>query len=144
MLLDFTSAFDTIDHVIMLNRFGKRYGFKDRVIEWLKSYLSDRSHVVKIGNDFSHSVQDECGVPQGSVMGPVLFTLYSAPIYDIIKAHGLECMIYADDVQVYFTFPSKEREAAVRRINNCIEDIISRSTENKLIVNASKMEVIHF
>ena len=84
VLLDFTSAFDTIDHVIMLNRFGKRYGFKDRVIEWLKSYLSDRSHVVKIGNDFSHSVQDECGVPQGSVMGPVLFTLYSAPIYDII------------------------------------------------------------
>ena len=77
-------------------------------------------------------------------MGPVLFTLYSAPIYDIIKVHGLECMIYADDVQVYFTFPSKEREAAVRRINNCIKDIISWSTENKLIVNASKTEVIHF
>ena len=144
VLLDYSSAFDTIDHAIMLERFAKRYGFQGRVLEWLSSYLSARSHVVKIGHDFSDSVHDKCGVPQGSVMGPILFTLYSAPIYDIIKAHGLECMIYADDIQIYFTFPPSDREVAVSRINNCIRDIISWSIKNWLLVNASKTEVIHF
>ena len=133
VLLDFTSAFDTIDHVIMLNRFAGRYGFDGSVLKWLSSYLSGRSHVVKIGNVFSHTVQDNCGVPQGSVMGPTLFTLYSAPIYDIIKAHGLSSMIYADDIQVYLTFPSTDREMAIRRINNCISDIILWSIKNKLL-----------
>ena len=144
VLLDFTSAFDTIDHSIMVDRFGIRYGFEGCVLRWLSSYLSGRSHVVKIGNEFSHSVQDDCGVPQGSVMGPVLFSLYSAPIYDIIKAHDLSCMIYADDIQVYLTFPPNDREIAACRINNCIKDIISWSIKNKLLVNASKTEVIHF
>ena len=110
VLLDFTSAFDTIDHNIMLHRFAKRYGFGGNVLQWFASYLSGRSHVIKIGNDSSHTVQDNCGVPQGSVLGPTLFTLYSAPIYDIIKAHGLSSTIYADDTQIYLTFPSAERE----------------------------------
>ena len=109
----------------------------------VKSYLSGRSHVVKIENNFSCSVPDECGVPQGSVMGPILFSLYSAPIYDIIQAHGLSSMIYADDVQVYLTFPISDRETAVQRINKCITDIISWSIQNKLIINASKTEVLH-
>ena len=144
VLLDFTSAFDTIDHDIMLTRSARRYGFGGCVQNWLKSYLSGRSHVVKIENNFSCSVPDECGVPQGSVMGPILFSLYSAPIYDIIQAHGLSSMIYADDVQVYLTFPISDRETAVQRINKCITDIISWSIQNKLIINASKTEVLHF
>ena len=100
--------------------------------------------MVKIGNEFSHSVQDDCGVPQGSIMRPVLFSLYSAPIYDNIKAHGLYCcMIYADDIQVYLAFPPNDREMATCRINNYIKDIISLSIKNKLLVNASKTEVVH-
>ena len=73
-------------------------------------------------------------------MGPVLCSLYSAPIHDIIKAHGLSCMIYADDIKVYLTFPPNDREMATY----CIKDIISWSIKNKLLVNASKTEVIHF
>ena len=76
VLLDFTSAFDTIDHDIMLTRSARRYGFGGRVLNCLKSYLSGRSHVVKILNNFSCSVPDESGVPQDSVMGPILFSLY--------------------------------------------------------------------
>jgi len=77
-------------------------------------------------------------------MGPLLFTLYSAPIYDIIKAHGLCSMIYADDIQVYLTFSANEREMAISRINSCIKDITCWSIKNKLLINSSKTEVIHF
>ena len=144
VLLDFTSAFDTIDHDIMLTRSARRYGFGGCVHNWLKSHLSDRSHVVKIENNFSGSVPDECGVPQGSAMGLILSSLDSAPIYDIIQAHGISSMIYADDVQVYLTFPISYRETTVQRVNNCITDIISWSIQNKLIINAAKTEVLHF
>ena len=99
---------------------------------------------MKIGDHQSYSVTDDCGIPQGSIMGPLLFTLYSASIYDIVKAHGLRSMIYADDIQIYLTFPAHDREVAIGCVNNCVKDIISWSTRNKLQVNASKTEFIHF
>ena len=144
VLLDYSSAFDTIDHTILLDRLAKRYGFGGSVLKWVSSYISSRSHVVNINNHVSQAVYDDCGVPQGSVIGPLLFTLYSAPLYDIITAHGLSSMIYADDTQVYLTFPATDREIAISRINNCLQDITSWSIKNKLLVNAAKTELIHF
>ena len=85
VLIDFSSAFDTIDHCILLDRLKMRYGIDGVAHSWFASYISGRSHVVRIGTNESDPVNDTCGVPQGSVMGPLLFTF--SPVYDIIKAH---------------------------------------------------------
>ena len=74
-------------------------GLGGTVLKWLKSYLSDRVHVVKVRDSLSDPVTDNCGVPQGSVIGPMLYTLYSAPISSIIEVHGLSSMMYAGDIR---------------------------------------------
>ena len=104
VLLDFTSAFDTVEHTTMHDRLQHLYGLGGTVLKWLKSYLSDRSYVVKIRDSLSSPVRNNCGVPQGSVIGPMLYTMYSAPISKIIEAHGLCSMLYADDTQIYMSF----------------------------------------
>ena len=87
VLLDFSAAFDTVDHEIMLERLATRYGFSDTVLEWFSSYVSNRTHRVKVQDALSASNGETCGIPQGSVMGPLMYTLYSAPLHDVITAH---------------------------------------------------------
>jgi len=106
VLLDLSAALDTIDHSILLNRLETRYGIKGLALNWFKSYLEGRSQSVCVDNILSEPSELICGVPQGSVLGPVLFTLYSAPLEDIIKKHNLNLMIYADDTQLYITCES--------------------------------------
>ena len=105
VLLDFSSAFDTISHEKLLRRLNNRFGITDTAaLEWFRSYFHQRSHAVKVEDSLSAVFQDKCGVPQGSVIGPVSFTLYTAPIQDIIDAHEFYGMIYADDTQIYAFF----------------------------------------
>ena len=143
VLLDFTAAFDTIDHQILLKRLPMRFGISGNVLKWLTSYVSDRQHVVKVENTTSSPVADMHGIPQGSVMGPVLFALYSSPIHDIIRKHELKSMIYADDIQIYVSFKPPEREKVISQINACIKDIHAWATGNKMSLNASKTEVLY-
>ena len=144
VLLDFTSAFDTIEHTTMHDRLKHLYGLGGTVLKWLKSYLSDRVHVVKVRDSLSDLVTDNCGVPQGSVIGPMLYTLYSAPIFSIIEAHGLSSMLYADDTQIYVTFRPQDQEEAIMKLNNCLTDIVSWAQMNMLKINAQKTELLHF
>ena len=83
VLLDFSSAFDTIDHTILHRRLSSRYGITGKALEWLKSYLKDRTQSVVIGDSPSDRTILKWGVPQGSVAGPLLFTLYSVPLQDV-------------------------------------------------------------
>lgn len=83
------------------------------------------------------------GVPQGSVAGPSIFTMYTAPIADIIKSHGIEHMIYADDTQLYLVLDPMDRGNAIHRLEICIADIKTWSVKNKLMLNESKTEVLH-
>ena len=79
MLLDLPVAFDTVDHQILLERLKKMFGFTGLVINWITSYLSCRFQKVVVGDAKSSSVPLSCGVPQGSILGPILFTLYELP-----------------------------------------------------------------
>ena len=88
VLLDLSSAFDMVNHQILLKRLQDRYGIYGTVLDWLKSYLSERTQSVKIGDETSEPIRLARGVPQGSVLGPSLFSLYVAPIEDIIKSYG--------------------------------------------------------
>ena len=103
VLLDLSAAFDTIDHNILLQCLTSWFGFADSVLKWFSSYLVDRFQSVKVGDVLSDSSNLQFGVPQGSVLGPVLFSLYTTPLSKIISAyHGIKFHFYADDTQVYF------------------------------------------
>ncbi len=93
LLLDLSAAFDTIDHDILLNRLKERCGIGGTAIRWMRSYLTDRTQIVKINNSISETKPLKYGVPQGSVLGPILFTIYTAPLGEIIEECGLNRQI---------------------------------------------------
>ena len=99
VLLDL-SAFDTINHDVLLHRLRSRYGINGTALNWFRSYLTNRTQSVRIGDSSSSSRTLKYGVPQGSVLGPLLFSLFFAPIEEVILDHGLRCMVYADDTQL--------------------------------------------
>ena len=142
LMLDLSAAFDTVDHVILLNRLKFRYGLDGKVLQWVESYLLARSQAVKLGNDISATYALEWGVPQGSVLGPTLFSLYMGPLGDIFRRHKLSYMCYADDSQLYISF-SENHSSELSRLDNCLSDIRSWMLSNKLKLNDSKTEVMH-
>ncbi|KAK3789602.1 hypothetical protein RRG08_061654 [Elysia crispata] len=88
ILLDLSAAFDTMDHDILLARAHSRYGIDGKALYWLNAYLKDRTQTVSIDNNIATPSPLEYGVPQGSVLGPLLFTMYTAPVADIAERHG--------------------------------------------------------
>ena len=89
VLLDLSSAFDTVDHTLLLKRMESRLGIHGKVLQWFRSYLSARDQCVKVDSICSDRAALTCGVPQGSVLGPLLFSIYTLPLGDILRHHGL-------------------------------------------------------
>ena len=142
VLLDLSSAFDTIDHKILLNRLCKRYGVQGTALQWMESYLHNRKQRVVIGQDTSDQHGLNTGVPQGSVLGPVTFSLYVQPIGNIIRKHGLQFHHYADDLQliIFFDLNPESLLDALRRLEACIAEIREWMTSNYLKLNDGKTE----
>ena len=84
------AAFDTVDHSILLSRLHDRFGVKGTAAAWFESYLTSRTQFVRVNDCRSTQRSLERGVPQGSVLGPLLYLLYTSPIADIIKFHKLQ------------------------------------------------------
>ena len=103
ILLDLSAAFDTIDHDILFKRL-ESIGVRGSALRWFQSYLCSRSQAVNINGTVSSHVSLPYGVPQGSVLGPILFTIYSSRIASIARKHGLYVHTYADDTQLYTPF----------------------------------------
>ena len=143
VLLDLSAAFDTIDHDILLQRLHSRFGFSGSVLNWFRTYLHGRSQCVTIGACTSDSSALECGVPQGSVLGPLLFTLYIAPLEDLIRAHNLNPMFYADDTQVYIIMNPADVPASLSNLHKCLHDITTWNTTNMLMCNPGKLFISH-
>ncbi len=101
MLLDLSAAFDTIDHNILLNRLENDVGIRGSALSWFKSYLSDCHQFVAVNEEVSYRSQVQYGVPQGSVLGTLLFMLYMLPLGGIIRKHGIS--FYADDTLLYIS-----------------------------------------
>ena len=98
VLLDLLAAFDTIDHDHLFELLQNRFGIKGTVLDWIKSYLGNRSSSIQINNKTSPPTVTSYRVPQGSVLGPIIFTIYTTPLVDIIKHHKLTYHFYADDI----------------------------------------------
>lgn len=144
VLLDLSAAFDTIDHDILLRRLHDRFGFSGTVLKWIKSYLDNREQTVAIQEIHSDPISFACGVPQGSVLGPLLFSLYISPMEDIVSAHGLKSVMFADDSQLYLMVKPQHQDVAVGKIELCLKDIKSWNTQNMLKCNPDKTEIMHF
>ena len=141
-LLDLSAAFDTIDHTILLTRLQHTFGISDTALSWFSSYLSDRKQTVLINGIYSQSAHLTCGVPQGSVLGPVLFPLYASPLSTIIESHSLKHHFYADDTQLQDSASPENIQTLLTRTSECYSDVKNWMTNNKLKINDDKTEAI--
>src|SRR6266568_3176234 len=104
ILLDLSSAFDTVDHRILLSRLSSYFGISGLALQLLTSYLQNRTQTVYIDSNFSPPSLLSTGIPQGSVLGPLLFSLYTTPLSQILQGSGVSFHFYADDTQLYISF----------------------------------------
>ena len=135
------TAFDTIDHQILLQRLEHLIGLKGSALSWFKSYLSDRFQFVHVHNESSLRTKVCFGVPQGSVLRPILFTLYMLLLGDIIRNHSVNFHCYADDTQLYLSMKPEETNQ-LTKLQNCLKDIKPWMSPNFLMLNSDKTEVI--
>ena len=141
-LLDLSSAFDCVDHGIFLRRMELSFGVTDCALAWTASYLCDRCQRVHYNGVDSRTVSISCGVPQGSVLGPAYFLLYSANVFEIARRYGFLIHGYADDLQLYQHCASSDMDSLNIRFINCLQGIQEWMSRNRLRLNASKTEVI--
>ena len=138
ILLDMSAAFDTVNHEILLSLLEHRYGMASSVLAWMRLYLTDRSQCVCLQGGASSKPGVACSVPQGSVLGPLLFSAYTDPIGDIIRRHNLGFHLYTDAIHQIFEMTEINRLLSLRRIEQCLNDVRAWMGDNQLKVNGDK------
>ena len=103
-LLDLSSAFDTIDHTVLIERLSSWFNIGGTALSWLLSFLLNRIFSVKVGDNLSEPRDLLYGVPQGSVLGPILFSLYTTPLSTVIASQAIGHHFFADDTQSFDSF----------------------------------------
>ena len=125
VLLDLYAACDTVDHSILLSRMNSYFGIGGVALDWLQSYLSGRTYRVPIDNVTSDISQLKYGLPQGSVLGPILCSMCTSPTADIIRKHGLKYHCYADYTKIYISVNPTQSNVkdAIEQIEACLDDL---------------------
>ena len=138
LALDISAAFDTINHDILLSRLEGDYGITGTALDWIFSYISDRECHVAVGSKTSDSWKCTSRIPQGSLLGPLFFSLYVAPIAQIFNSHGIKFHQYADDTQLYTTV-KPEDVANLQALVDCVCVVTDWFLINDLQLNADKI-----
>ena len=124
VLLDLSAAFDIIDNNILLGYLKSWFGLGGTVLKWFVSYLSNRCQDIQIGSTLSELSNLIYRVPQGSVLGPLLFSLYITPLSKIIRLHlHIKFHFYVDDTQLYIHLSHKNTSFALAKLNACLQDV---------------------
>ena len=141
-LLDLSAAFDTIDHSILCERLSSTFGLAGIVLRWFQSYLADRTQSVVVPGAQSPPSLLKYGVPQGSVLGPVLFTMYTKPLSSIIRLSGLSYHFFADDTQLHDSTKPSNIPSLAQDMKRSIDNVSDWMKGNKLKMNEEKTEII--
>ena len=141
-LLDISSAFDTIDHPILVHRLHSDLGFTDAVLQWLSSYLTDRAHYIPLSNHCSAFAPVLSGVPRGSFLGPILYTMYIKPLSAIIDSHSIIHHSFADYLQLQMSALPDRISELPHSMQLCICDVKAWATANILELNDNETELM--
>ena len=142
VLLDLSAAFDTIDHKILLSRLSSFYGLSNTALNLIASYLLDRTQSVSIQSHSTPPSNILTGIPQGSVLGPLLFSLYTSPISLIFTKASISYHLYADDTQIYISFSPSQSYDSLSLLSSTLDEVYAWLTSNRLSVNPSKTEFL--
>ena len=144
VLLDLSAAFDIVDYGILLEAL-KKLGLGGKAFEWFRSSLSGRCQRISLRGCQSESLKLNCGVPQGSCLGALLFTIYTRSLLDVVQDYLPSVHCYADDTQLFVSFSPADvtgHSAAITAIERCIQAIRNWMHENKLLLNEAKTEFL--
>src|SRR5688572_11687420 len=141
-LFDVSSAFDSVDHCILLKRLAVSFGLTGKPLDWLSSFLTGRTNCAVVGSSRSRWVPAPFGVPQGSVLGPLLYILYTADISSLLRSSGLLHQLYADDIQAYVHCRAADAVASVGLMCRAIDALSGWMASNRLLLNPSKTQFI--
>ena len=142
VLLDQSAAFDTVKHSILLDRVRETVGVQGVALDWLLSYFAERTQSVSVLGVSSVPRPLPSGMPQGSVVGPFGFPMYTTPVGRICQKHGIKYHFYADDSQLYLAFDPDEEHIARGRLEACIAEIRDWMKSNHLKLNDTKTEFL--
>ena len=143
VLLDLSAVFDTIDHNILTGYLKSWFGLRGTVLKWFASHLSDRCQTIKVGSTLSELSKLIYGVPEGSVLGPLLFSLDTTPLSKIIHLHPhIKFYFYADDTQLYIHLSHKNASAALAKLNACLHDVQRWMSLSNLKLNPKKLNLL--
>ena len=132
------------DHQILLSRLNSVLGIQSTALQWFQSYLSDRYQSTSVSNSSSSPSQLMYSVPQGSVLGPILFVLYTTPLSNIIANHSVNDQLFVDNTQLQKSAPLSEVTNLIKELDACTDDIKTWMTENQLKLNNDKTEALLF